>query len=154
VTLEIRLAGPADLDAILAIERSSFPVPWTREVLLPELQEDERHQPVLALLQGEPVGFALIWVIADERHLVNFAVDPDHRRKGIGRRMLAGIIDRAREEGANLVTLEVRSTNDAARELYLDFGFIDVALRPRYYPDTREDAVIMLLELSSPGSPS
>lgn len=152
MTLEIRPAGPADIDAIVAIERSSFSVPWTREVLLPELQEDDRHQPVLALLQGEPVGFALVWVIADERHLVNFAVDPAHRRKGIGRRMLSGIIDRAREEGANLVTLEVRSTNDEARELYLDFGFIDVALRPRYYPDTREDAVIMLLELSSRGS--
>jgi ribosomal-protein-alanine N-acetyltransferase len=152
VNLEFRRAGPADLDAILSLEQSSFSIPWTRAVLEPELAEDDRHQPVLALLDGEPIGFALVWVIADERHLVNFAVDPGHRRKGIGREMLSGIIGRARDDGARLVTLEVRSTNEPARELYRDFGFVDVALRPRYYPDTHEDAVIMLLEISTRGS--
>ena len=122
--------------------------------LIPELVEDGRHQPVLALLDGEPVGFALVWVIADERHLVNFAVEPRHRRAGIGRQMLSGVVERAREEGARMITLEVRSTNEAALALYRDFGFIEVALRPRYYPDTREDAVIMLLELPQPGEGS
>lgn len=152
MNLEFRLAGPADLEAILSIEQSSFSIPWTRETLIPELADDGRHQPVLALLGGEPVGFALVWVIADERHLVNFAVEPGHRRAGIGRRMLSWVIDRARDEGARMVTLEVRSTNEAALALYRDFGFIEVALRPRYYPDTREDAVIMLLEIPQPES--
>jgi len=142
-----RNAGPGDLDAILAIERACFSIPWTAEALAPELEVDGRHEPVLAMLGGEPVGFALVWVIADERHLVNLAVDPGHRRQGIGQQMLTEVIERARADGARLVTLEVRESNEAARKLYRDFGFIDVALRPHYYPDSREDAVIMLLEI-------
>jgi ribosomal-protein-alanine N-acetyltransferase len=151
VTLEFRDAQPADLDAILAIERASFPIPWSPETLIPELVQDGRRQPLIAQLDGEPVAFALVWVIADERHLVNFAVHPDRRREGIGREMLAAVLDRARVEGARIVTLEVRATNEAALELYRGFGFIEVALRPRYYPDTREDAVIMLLDLRAEG---
>jgi ribosomal-protein-alanine N-acetyltransferase len=132
---------------ILPIERACFDAPWSASTLAPELVNDGRHQPVLAFLDGVPVGFALVWVIDDERHLVNFAVDPACRLRGIGRQLLDGVVQRAREEGARLIPLEVRETNEAARRLYADFGFVDVALRPRYYPDTREDAVIMLLEI-------
>ena len=148
MNLEFRSALPGDLDAILTIEQACFPSPWTAGTLAPELVADGRHDPILVTLDGETVGFALVWVIADERHLVNFAVDPRLRRRGIGREMLTGIIERARRDGARLITLEVREGNEAARKLYRDFGFIDVALRPRYYPDTHEDAVIMLLEIS------
>ena len=147
MTLEFRAAGPGDLEAILAIEQASFSIPWTRIALDPELEPDGRHQPVIALIDGKAVGFALVWVIADERHLVNFAVDPSFRRQGIGRQMLEGVIGRARDEGATMVTLEVRATNEAARGLYREAGFMEIALRPRYYPDTLEDAVIMLLPL-------
>jgi ribosomal-protein-alanine N-acetyltransferase len=105
--------------------------------------------PLLASIDGDAVGFALAWVVADEMHLVNFAVEPARRREGIGRALLTEVLDRARQRAINMVTLEVRDTNEAARVLYREFGFIEVALRPGYYPDTREDAVIMLLRFDS-----
>jgi ribosomal-protein-alanine N-acetyltransferase len=147
--VEFRRALPSDLDSILAIERASFTIPWTEAVILPELADDGRHLPLLASIDGEAVGFALVWVIADEMHLVNFAVEPARRRRGIGRALLTEVLDRARQRDISMVTLEVRETNEAARVLYRDFGFVEVALRPGYYPDTREDAVIMLLQLDS-----
>ena len=150
MSVRFRRALPTDLESILAIEQASFSIPWTAEALIPELSDDGRHLPLLAVLDGATVGFALLWVVADEMHLVNFAVDPGLRRKGIGRAMMDEVLERARANETRLLTLEVRDTNAAARELYRGFGFVEVALRPRYYPDTDEDAVIMLLELGEP----
>lgn len=150
--LRIRSAGPADLPEILAIERASFTLPWSEAALLPELAEDGRHAPLLAFADDAAAGFALIWTIADELHLVNFAVHPSFRRRGVGRALLEEVFRGARERGLRRVTLEVRESNEAARELYRQFGFVEIALRPRYYPDTREDAVIMLCDLTAPGA--
>ena len=142
-----RRAGPADLEVVAAIERECFRIPWSEDALRPELADDGRHLPLIAEVEGEAAGFALVWVVADELHLVNFAVRPALRRRGIGRALLAEVLDRARERDLRRVTLEVREGNEAARALYREFGFVEIALRPAYYPDTREDAVIMLREL-------
>jgi ribosomal-protein-alanine N-acetyltransferase len=150
---DFRRAGPADLPAVLAIERASFGVPWSEAAVRPELVDDGRHLPVLAVVGDHVAGFALIWVIVDELHLVNFAIDPAFRRRGVGRALLEEIFRLARERGLLRVTLEVRESNEAARALYRGFGFVEVALRPDYYPDTRENALIMLCELSGPPEP-
>lgn len=150
MTVHLRRAGPEDLPAVRAIEERSFSVPWSDRSLLVELQDDGRHLPLLALVDGEPAGFALVWSVADEMHLVNFAVDPRFRRQGIGRALLEQVFAEARERDLRRITLEVREGNEAARALYRQFGFVEIALRPRYYPDTREDAVIMLCEIGEP----
>jgi ribosomal-protein-alanine N-acetyltransferase len=154
LSLQFRRGGPGDLDGILEIERASFPVPWTEAGVVPELEDDGRHLPLVVFSDDEMVAFALIWIVADELHLVNFAVSPSRRREGIGQALLDEVLARARDRGTKIVTLKVRDGNDAARELYRASGFVEVALRPDYYPDTREDAVIMVKMLDGVPGPS
>ena len=97
------------------------------------------------------LGFASIWVMADEAHLTNIAVRLSHRRQGIGELLLISIIELAAELKADFLTLEVRASNIPAQELYKKYGFTQVGLRRGYYTDNREDAVVMSTEsLSSP----
>ncbi len=91
------------------------------------------------------VGFANMWVLADEAHVTNIAVRETYRRQGIGELMLFSVIDKAREHKANIVTLEVRASNTAAQLLYQKYGFNQVGLRRGYYldNDNKEDAILM-----------
>lgn len=154
MNLVFRQAGPGDLEAILEIEQASFSIPWTEAGVSPELEDDGQHLPLVAFRDGVLVAFALIWILADELHLVNFAVRPELRREGIGQALLDEVLARAVQQGSAIVTLEVRDGNEAARELYRASGFVEVALRSGYYPDTREDAVIMLKTLDSNPGPA
>ena len=92
------------------------------------------------------LGFASIWVMADEAHLTNIAVKKQYQRQGIGERLLISIIDLAAKLKANFITLEVRASNTAAQSLYHKYGFTQVGLRTSYYTDNREDAVLMSTE--------
>ncbi|MFC2001261.1 ribosomal protein S18-alanine N-acetyltransferase [Chloroflexota bacterium] len=92
------------------------------------------------------VGFAGIWVMADEAHITNIAVRKRYQRQGIGELLLIAIIDLATELKASMVTLEVRASNTTAQNLYTKYGFIGVGLRRGYYTDNREDAIIMSTE--------
>lgn len=98
----------------------------------------------------DAVGFALAWRAADERHLLDLAVEPAWRRRGLGRLLLAAVIEEARANGARLVLLEARASNAAALALYRSAGFFVTDVRRAYYSDNGEDAVVMRLELSSP----
>jgi ribosomal-protein-alanine N-acetyltransferase len=146
-SVDIREAGQDDLDAIEALEREIFPSPWSRGMLADELGDDPRRIPLLASLDGEPVGFAFCWRVEEELHLINLGVLPGHRRRGVAQAILDGLLVHPRARGARVVTLEVRSTNEAALRFYRKNDFLEIALRREYYPDTREDAVIMLRSL-------
>ena len=89
------------------------------------------------------VGFAGLWVMVDEAHVTTFAVDPHWRRRGVGERLLLGLLDIAAARRAREATLEVRLSNMPARRLYEKYGFRPVGIRPRYYSDNGEDALIM-----------
>ena len=90
--------------------------------------------------------------MVDEAHITTFAVHPGWRRRGIGDRLLLELLDIALERGAREATLEVRLSNLPARRLYEKFGFRPVGLRPRYYTDDNEDALIMTTPtLETPG---
>ncbi len=138
-----------DLDAVLAIEQASFPVPWSRRIFLTELTAP----PFSCLCVARPapdrtsdravVGYVCCWVVRDEMHLLNLAVHPDSRRQGIGEELLRYALARSRREGAAVATLEVRASNRAARRLYERAGFGVIAFRPRYYTNPGEDAVVM-----------
>jgi [ribosomal protein S18]-alanine N-acetyltransferase len=143
VTLRIEPMTLADLQAVHAIERSSFFPPWPDEAYRNELQTNRLASYVVARLEGVVVGFGGLWLMVDEAHVTTFAVDPAWRRRRIGERLLVALLDIAMARGAREATLEVRLSNVAARRLYEKYGFRPVGLRPRYYTDNGEDALIM-----------
>jgi ribosomal-protein-alanine N-acetyltransferase len=139
--LLIRRAGLADVSAIWAIEKVSFPSPWSRWSFLTEL--GHRHSHTLVAGPPPPLpwqtwGYLIFWVVADEMHILNLAVHPEHRRQGIARRLLAEGLAQARELGATLAWLEVRPSNLPGRALYAAFGFKEAGRRRHYYDDNRK----------------
>ena len=139
----------ADLDAVMAIERLSFPKPWERQAFSDELARPWARLEVLRLAAtGSVLGFCNYWLVADELHILNVAVHPDERRHGHAARLLQHILDEAIRHKTRVVSLEVRVSNQAAQALYRKFGFREVGTRPRYYADNGEDALLMDRELS------
>jgi ribosomal-protein-alanine N-acetyltransferase len=138
----------ADLDSVMEIERLSFKSPWSRQVFAEELSRTWAHVDVVrdgAI--GNIVAFCNYWLVADEVHLLNLATHPQERRGGHASRLLAHVVEYARRAACRLVTLEVRRSNEVAQRLYRRFAFKAVGIRPNYYVDDHEDAVIMSLDL-------
>ena len=136
----------ADLDAVQEIERRSFRTPWPAHAYRTELETNRLASYLVARLAGRVVGYGGVWLMVDEAHVTTFAVDPDFRRRHIGERLLLALLDLAIARNAREATLEVRLSNLAARRLYEKYGFRPVGLRPRYYSDDNEDALIMTTE--------
>lgn len=132
-----------DLPAIHAIERASFNSPWPADAYRSEL-ETNRLAQYLVVRAGETIAaYGGMWLMVDEAHIITFAVHPLWRRQHLGDRLLLAMLDLAIDAGAHEATLEVRLSNLPARRLYEKFGFRPVGLRPRYYSDNGEDALIM-----------
>jgi ribosomal-protein-alanine N-acetyltransferase len=141
-----------DVPAVHRIERASFPVPWPDYAFRQELQTNRMAHYLVVRAGTEAVAYGGMWLMVDEAHITTFAVLPLWRRRGIGGRLMLALTCVARDLGARVMTLEVRLSNLPARALYVRFGFRPVGLRPRYYSDNGEDALIMTTEpLSSPG---
>jgi ribosomal-protein-alanine N-acetyltransferase len=137
-----------DLEAVVEIERVSFRSPWTGQVFLEEMVREWAHVDVVRdAALGTVVAFGNYWLVADEVHLLNVATDPRARRAGHASRMLAHIIDFGRRRDCRIVTLEVRRSNAVALRLYRRFAFRPVGVRPNYYAEDQEDAIVMLLDL-------
>jgi ribosomal-protein-alanine N-acetyltransferase len=132
-----------DLRAVEEIERESFTTPWPPHAYRSELETNRLAFYVVARFGEQVVGFAGMWLMVDEAHITTFAVRKTWRRQGVGERLLLAILDYARARGAREATLEVRPSNHPARRLYEKFGFALVGIRPRYYSDDNEDALIM-----------
>jgi ribosomal-protein-alanine N-acetyltransferase len=145
VTIE-RVSDERGLADVLALQTSSFANPWSAEALKWELE----HSPVSRLYvlrdeQGAVAAFCACWQLVDELHINSVAVAPARRRRGLGTELMRGVLALAREEGAVRATLEVRRSNEAARILYERLGFAVEAIRPDYYTNPREDALILWL---------
>ena len=143
----VRPAGPADLVAVERIERASFTDPWSRGALFGELQADAMRLPLVAEIAGEVCGFLMAWRVVDQLHVLNIAAAPAVRRRGVGTALLLEAARLARAAGLQEITLEVRAGNAAARGFYRRHGFAETGLRPRYYADNGEDAIIMTCAL-------
>ena len=139
----VRPAGPADLAAVERIERASFGDPWSRGALFGELQADAMRLPLVAEIAGEVCGFLMAWRVVDQLHVLNIAASPAVRRRGVGTALLLEAARLARGGGLREITLEVRAGTTAARGFYRRHGFAETGLRPRYYGDNGEDAIIM-----------
>ena len=135
-----------DLPAVQAIERASFDVPWPPDAYRNELLTNRMATYLVARVEDGIVAFGGMWLMVDEGHIITFAVHPAWRRQHIGDRLLLALLDLAIERGAHEATLEVRLSNLPARRLYEKFGFRPVGLRPRYYSDNGEDALVMTTE--------
>lgn len=145
LTASVRVAPMelADVPAVLDIERRSFSTPWPPEAFHQELTHNRLARYTVARQGGAVVGYAGVWLMVDEAHITTFAVHPDWRRQGVGRRLMQALLIAAREMGAVHMTLEVRVSNDGAQALYQQHGFAIAGRRERYYTDDQEDAYIM-----------
>jgi [ribosomal protein S18]-alanine N-acetyltransferase len=141
--LLIRPMGLADLEAVKVIERSSFTTPWPAQAYRHELETNRLAQYLVAAIGDEVIAYGGIWLMVDEAHITTFAVRPGFRRRKIGERLILALLDLAAGRGAREATLEVRLSNLPARRLYEKYGFRPVGIRPRYYSDNNEDALIM-----------
>ncbi|HVS28340.1 MAG TPA: ribosomal protein S18-alanine N-acetyltransferase [Solirubrobacteraceae bacterium] len=142
--IEIRRLSYADLPQVLAIERRSFPTPWSLAMFVLELSKPSGIC-LAAIVPDSPrplVGYLICSRYDTVWHLMNVSVDPDRRRKGVARGLLERLLERVSDPNAQF-TLEVRRSNTAAIALYEDFGFRGGGARRRYYADTGEDALIM-----------
>ena len=135
------------LDDVVEIERHSFPTPWSREAYLHEIAGNDFAYYTVALLGGKVVGYCGMWIILDEAHITTIAAHPDYRSRSLGAQLLNRLIDEARRRGCIKMTLEVRPSNLHALTLYTKTGFVSHGLRPGYYADTGEDAIIMWMDL-------
>ncbi len=151
MTLLIEPMRRQDLAEVLAIEVASFALPWTEEMFENELARGDISEILVARLADAGVpppvgGYICIWVVGDEAHVNNIAVDPRWRRRGIAGALLEAVLDYGRARGARRAFLEVRASNAAAQALYRRFGFEPAGIRKRYYDHPVEDAVIMKRE--------
>jgi ribosomal-protein-alanine N-acetyltransferase len=142
-----RVRSLADIDAVLAIEAASFTNPWTREMYVAELENQDVSRVYLArAASGQAVGFCSCWLVVDELHINNLAVLPGVRRGGVATALLRHVFREGVGQGALRATLEVRRSNAVARLLYERVGFITAGVRPAYYTKPEEDAIILWLE--------
>jgi ribosomal-protein-alanine N-acetyltransferase len=137
----------ADIDAVVAIEDAAYPHPWTLGNFADSITAG--YHCWIVECAGEMAGYTVVMIAAGEAHLLNLSVSAQWQRRGIGRELLNFVLKLARDYGAKMIYLEVRPSNAAAVALYASAGFAGIALRRSYYPagDTREDAVVMQLEL-------
>jgi ribosomal-protein-alanine N-acetyltransferase len=142
-----------DLDQVMDIEHQSFRAPWSRQVFAEELERDWAYVDVVRDRDGQTrsrvAAFCNYWLVRDEVHILNVATHPEFRRRGHGARLIAHVIQFANRHRCRYVTLEVRRSNEAALELYRSFEFRPVGIRPNYYVEDNEDAIVMLLEFSA-----
>jgi len=131
------------LDQIVSIERASFSDPWTRGMFESELDVQARGYARGAMRRRNLIGYLFAVVIPDEAHIGNLAVHPAERRTGIAQLLLDQLLGDAAEAGVRRVTLEVRASNQTARNFYYKNKFIDIAIRKNYYRSPVEDAIVM-----------
>jgi ribosomal-protein-alanine N-acetyltransferase len=141
--ISIRDALPEDTDAIAALEDAVFPIPWSPESILHDIEGNPVASVLVAEADGKFAGYADIWCIAGEAQLNNIAVDPGMRGRGVGLKLMNELISRTVKSGMTELSLEVRPSNTAALSLYKKLGFTECGRRKKYYADNGEDALIM-----------
>lgn len=146
---QLREMVAADIEEVMRVEKAAFAHPWSAELFRRELEHDwscillaEEPQPA----DPQLLGFVIFWLVHDEIHILNVATDPQQRRRGVAKTLLRECFARGRTKGAQLATLEVRRSNVHAIDLYKSLGFRSVGVRPNYYSEEGEDAIVMTLD--------
>jgi ribosomal-protein-alanine N-acetyltransferase len=148
--LRFRPVVEADLPRIMEIEAAGFLHPWSENLLRAELAHPWSSL-LAAVAEAEGggeliIGYLISWLVHDEVHILNVGTAPEARRGGVGRALMLAAAEAGRRKGARLSTLEVRRSNLPAIGLYRALGYREVGVRPRYYAEENEDAIVMTLE--------
>jgi len=149
VKVVLRPLAPGDLDTVEEIERASYPTPWSRSMLAAELRKPGSLALGAFLEDDSIVGYAFVSRYVDAWHVMNVAVSPTYRRRGIATALLERLLEVTSDDPRRGHTLEVRVSNAGAIELYERLGFQPRGLRRGYYTDNREDALIMWRDADS-----
>ncbi|WP_304126945.1 ribosomal protein S18-alanine N-acetyltransferase [Mogibacterium diversum] len=144
--IRVRIAKSSDLDDIYELDVQTFAMPWSKEALSYDILENDSAFVIVAEYEGEFAGYADIWTVLDEADLNSIAVRVDFRRKGIGDAIMLAMIEMLSTSGVATINLEVRVSNMPAIKLYKKYGFNECGVRPGYYLDNGEDALIMKRE--------
>ena len=153
--VQLTLARKTDINEIESIEQRAYPFPWTRKVLLDEIEGEAFSYVYVARLvseSGQPgkiIGYHFFWRVSDEIHILNIAVDPEYQGYGLGTHLMRFALNFGKERGATCALLEVRVSNVPAQQLYAKLGFRRIGLRKRYYSDNKEDAYVMKLQIGA-----
>lgn len=149
-TLQSTLLGPNDIQDVMELERLCFRTRWTREQFLLGLERGAFR--IIGIREaGALCAYVAFSLIAGEMEVMNIATHPEHRRRGLGTRLLGKALTVCKGEKAEQCFLEVRRSNHAAIDLYKKFGFIHVGERKNYYPDNNEDALLFRLDFPATG---
>jgi len=133
----------SDVDRVAELEVLCFTTPWPRSAIEEELSSNPRAHYFVYEVGGKLVGYCGFWLILDEGHITNLAIDPEERSRGYAQDMIAKFVGEAESLGAASLTLEVRSGNNPAIHVYEKAGFVSMGVRKGYYLDSGEDALIM-----------
>lgn len=144
--IRVRIAKSSDLDDIYELDVQTFAMPWSKEALSYDILENDNAFVIVAEYEGEFAGYADIWTVLDEADLNSIAVRVDFRRKGIGDAIMLAMVEMLSTSGVATINLEVRVSNMPAIKLYKKYGFNECGVRPGYYLDNGEDALIMKRE--------
>lgn len=142
----IRKMTKEDINWVYKIEEESFSMPWSISSFEKELENDLTYY-IIAEIDGKVVGYMGMWIVLGEGQVTNIAVAKEYRGKGIGKALLAHILEYAKQTDIEMLFLEVRESNEVARKLYESYGFSPIARRKAYYRQPIEDAIVMMTEL-------
>lgn len=142
--LRLEPLSEGDIAGVVALEKKINSAPWSEQAFRNELNHPHGYF-VVARLDNKVVGYGGVWMVIDEAHITTVAVSDEFRRRGIGKEIVTYLLDEARKRGMTCSTLEVRAGNTAAITLYRNLGFESTATRKGYYPDNKEDALVMWL---------
>lgn len=140
--INIKEMNKEHIEQVYEIEKVCFSIPWSKKAFEDELNKNKMAIYIVALENEKIVGYAGMWHVINEGHITNVAVSPEHRRKGIGESLIKKLIEIAKEKEMIGLTLEVRISNEIAKNLYKKQGFLLDGIRKEYY-DNKEDAYIM-----------
>lgn len=135
-----------DIQDVMIIEHESFSLPWTEQAFRSELTMNHFARYLMMEVDGVPAGYGGMWTVVDEAHITNIAVRTAYRGRKLGEQLLSALLNVAAAQGLERATLEVRVSNEVARNLYTKMGFREIGIRKGYYSDNNEDAVIMWID--------
>ena len=135
-----------DVPQVHEIELKTFHTPWSYQSFVDEMTTNKCARYIVAEEDGKVLGYAGAWLIFEEGHITNIAVDEAMRGRGIGAGVTKALMQYAANMGVQYMTLEVRRSNIVAQNLYKKMGFIELGVRKRYYEDNGEDAYLYVCQ--------